>query len=238
MRAAFIEATGPPESIRVDELPRPPIGPARGARQGRRGGPQPDRPVHPVGSGRDAAVVPVHHRLRPGRDGRGARPGRDAVPGRRSGLGLEPGAAGPPGRDRRVRGGRRGLALPHARAARRCRGRGHGPGRDHGAPRACSSSAGSGRARRSTSPAAAAASARWSSRWPRPPGPAWRPRPAAPSELALCRELGADLALNYKTDDIPARLREFAPDGIDVWYETQREPNLEVSIPLLRSGAG
>ncbi len=53
-------------------------------------------------------------------------------------------------------------------------------------------------------------------------------------KLALCRELGADLALNYKTDDIPARLREFANEGIDVWFETQREPNLEVSIPLLR----
>jgi NADPH2:quinone reductase len=52
--------------------------------------------------------------------------------------------------------------------------------------------------------------------------------------IELCRGLGADLALNYKTDDVPARLREFAPDGIDVWYETQREPNLEVSIPLLR----
>jgi len=55
-----------------------------------------------------------------------------------------------------------------------------------------------------------------------------------PDRVELCRQLGADLALNYKTDDVPARLREFAPDGIDVWYETQREPNLEVSIPLLR----
>ena len=54
------------------------------------------------------------------------------------------------------------------------------------------------------------------------------------AKLALCRELGADLALNYKTDDIPARLREFAPEGVDVWYETQREPNLDVAIPLLR----
>jgi NADPH2:quinone reductase len=56
----------------------------------------------------------------------------------------------------------------------------------------------------------------------------------SPEKLDLCRKLGADLALNYKTDDIPARLREFAPDGIDVWYETQREPNLEAHIPLLR----
>jgi NADPH:quinone reductase len=56
----------------------------------------------------------------------------------------------------------------------------------------------------------------------------------SPEKLELCRNLGAELALNYKTDDLPARLREFAPDGFDVWYETQREPNLEVSIPLLR----
>jgi len=51
---------------------------------------------------------------------------------------------------------------------------------------------------------------------------------------ALCRDLGADLALDYKADDVPARLREFAPDGVDIWFETQREPDLETSIPLLR----
>jgi NADPH2:quinone reductase len=56
----------------------------------------------------------------------------------------------------------------------------------------------------------------------------------SPERVDLCRSLGADLALNYKTDDIPAKLREFAPEGVDLWYETQREPNLEVSIPLLR----
>ncbi len=56
----------------------------------------------------------------------------------------------------------------------------------------------------------------------------------SPERVELCRSLGADLALDYKTDDIPARLREFSPDGFDVWYETQREPNFEVSVPLLR----
>jgi len=56
----------------------------------------------------------------------------------------------------------------------------------------------------------------------------------SPERVELCRSLGADLALNYKIDDIPARLREFVPEGVDVWYETQREPNLEVAIPLLR----
>jgi len=56
----------------------------------------------------------------------------------------------------------------------------------------------------------------------------------SPERVELCRRLGADLAMNNKTDNIPAGLREFAPEGIDVWYETQREPNLEVSVPLLR----
>ncbi len=56
----------------------------------------------------------------------------------------------------------------------------------------------------------------------------------SPERAEQARALGADLALNYKTDDIPARLREFAPDGIDVWFENQREPNFDVAIPLLR----
>jgi NADPH2:quinone reductase len=56
----------------------------------------------------------------------------------------------------------------------------------------------------------------------------------SPERAELCKSLGADLALNYKTDDIPAKLREFVPEGVDVWYETQRDPNLEVSVPLLR----
>lgn len=55
-------------------------------------------------------------------------------------------------------------------------------------------------------------------------------------KVALCRSLGADAAWNYRTDDLPVRLREFAPDGVDVWYETQREPNLEVAVHLLRKG--
>jgi NADPH2:quinone reductase len=56
----------------------------------------------------------------------------------------------------------------------------------------------------------------------------------SPERVEFCRRLGADLALNYKTDDVPVALREFAESGIDVWFETQREPNLEVAIPLLR----
>ena len=56
----------------------------------------------------------------------------------------------------------------------------------------------------------------------------------SPEKVELCKTLGADLALNYKLDDIPARLREFAPEGVDLWYESTRDPNLEVNLSLLR----
>jgi len=43
----------------------------------------------------------------------------------------------------------------------------------------------------------------------------------------ICRNWGADLVLNYKTDDVPAGIKEFTKGhGVNVWYETQREPDL------------
>jgi NADPH2:quinone reductase len=50
----------------------------------------------------------------------------------------------------------------------------------------------------------------------------------------LCRSWGTDLVLNYKTDDVPARVQEFTGGkGVNVWYETQREPDFVKTIPLL-----
>ena len=72
MRAAYIEQTGPPEVIQVGDLPGPNRGRAR-CWSGSARPAQPDRPVYPVGAGGDAAVVPLRHRLRPGRDGREGR---------------------------------------------------------------------------------------------------------------------------------------------------------------------
>jgi NADPH2:quinone reductase len=53
------------------------------------------------------------------------------------------------------------------------------------------------------------------------------------AKVQLCRELGADLAINYKTQDVDAAIREFAPKGVNVWWETLRDPNFERAIPLL-----
>jgi NADPH:quinone reductase len=52
-------------------------------------------------------------------------------------------------------------------------------------------------------------------------------------KVRKCQELGADLAVNYKTDDVDARLKEFAPHGINAWWETLREPNFDRTVPLL-----
>lgn len=45
--------------------------------------------------------------------------------------------------------------------------------------------------------------------------------------------LGADRAVNYHTEDVDEAIKHFAPDGVDVWWETLREPNFERAIPLL-----
>ena len=37
-------------------------------------------------------------------------------------------------------------------------------------------------------------------------------------------ELGFDGAINYKTDDIPAKLDELAPDGVDIYFENTGGP--------------
>jgi NADPH2:quinone reductase len=49
----------------------------------------------------------------------------------------------------------------------------------------------------------------------------------------ICRELGADHVLNYKTQSVDQAIKSFAPTGVNVWWETLREPNFERTIPLL-----
>lgn len=55
----------------------------------------------------------------------------------------------------------------------------------------------------------------------------------SPEKVELCRELGADLVINYKSEDVDAAVKAFAPDGVNVWWETLRDPNFERTIPLL-----
>lgn len=55
----------------------------------------------------------------------------------------------------------------------------------------------------------------------------------SPEKVALCRQLGSDVVVNYKTEDVDAAIKAFAPEGVNVWWETLREPNFERAIPLL-----
>lgn len=49
----------------------------------------------------------------------------------------------------------------------------------------------------------------------------------------VARQLGADLVLNYKTDDLDAKIKEFTGgNGVQVWYETQ-PPDFMRAVPLL-----
>jgi NADPH2:quinone reductase len=52
-------------------------------------------------------------------------------------------------------------------------------------------------------------------------------------KAAACRDLGADLAINYKTQDVAAAIKEFAPEGVNVWWETVREPDFDKTVSLL-----
>jgi NADPH2:quinone reductase len=50
----------------------------------------------------------------------------------------------------------------------------------------------------------------------------------------MCRKWGADCIINYQTDHVDARIKEFTKDqGVNVWYETQREPDFVRTFPLL-----
>jgi NADPH2:quinone reductase len=53
------------------------------------------------------------------------------------------------------------------------------------------------------------------------------------AKAELCRQWGADV-LNYKTDDLVPKIRELTGgQGVHVWYETQREPDLVRTVDLM-----
>lgn len=52
-------------------------------------------------------------------------------------------------------------------------------------------------------------------------------------KAAKAREFGADVVINYKTEDVTAAIQRAAPNGVDVWWETLREPDFEKTFSLL-----
>ena len=235
MRAAYIEQTGPPEVIKVGDLPRPEPGPGQVLVRVRAVA------LNPIDLYIRSGLVamPLAFPYIIGCDLAGTvekvGPGVHAVRVGRSRLGLEPGAARPPGRRRGIRGRRRGLALsrrpPCCRTPRPRRWPWSGSRPTSGLFQFGQLKTGElglrprrHRRRRLDG---------------RPDGQGGRgPRRDRRRQPRAARALPPARAPTWpsttRPTTSPARLREFAPEGIDVWYETQREPNLEVSIPLLR----
>ncbi len=52
----------------------------------------------------------------------------------------------------------------------------------------------------------------------------------------LCQSLGADLVLDYHSASLDDELKAFAAShgGLDVWWETQREPTLDRAVGLMK----
>ncbi len=54
-----------------------------------------------------------------------------------------------------------------------------------------------------------------------------------PPKAAWCRELGADRVIDYRREDIEQALHEFAPHGIDIYWDATGKPNLELAVSVL-----
>jgi NADPH2:quinone reductase len=52
-------------------------------------------------------------------------------------------------------------------------------------------------------------------------------------KVAALKQLGAGTAVNYKTDDVASAVKTFAPDGVNVYWETVREPDFDKIVSYL-----
>ena len=55
----------------------------------------------------------------------------------------------------------------------------------------------------------------------------------SPGKAERCRELGADEVILYREQSVEDSLKQVAPQGVDVWWETLREPDFDLAIGCL-----
>ena len=55
----------------------------------------------------------------------------------------------------------------------------------------------------------------------------------SPEKAERCRQLGADEVIQYKTEEVPAAVKQFAPQGVNVVWETLREPDFDKLVSYL-----
>ncbi len=56
---------------------------------------------------------------------------------------------------------------------------------------------------------------------------------SSPEKAAWCRSLGADLVIDYRRENVREALREFAPSGVDVYFDTTRKFDGELAVESL-----
>ncbi len=54
-----------------------------------------------------------------------------------------------------------------------------------------------------------------------------------PDKGALCKQLGADHVVDYHTENIADTVRQLAPNGVNVFWETLREPDFDLAVSLM-----
>ncbi|MFT3920987.1 MAG: NADPH:quinone reductase [Myxococcales bacterium] len=52
-------------------------------------------------------------------------------------------------------------------------------------------------------------------------------------KIAVLKKLGVDLPLNYKTDDVAVAVKATVPNGVNVYWETVREPDFDKIVSYL-----
>jgi NADPH:quinone reductase len=55
----------------------------------------------------------------------------------------------------------------------------------------------------------------------------------SPAKAELCRQLGAEVAIQYRNPQVDAELKQAAPGGVQVWWETRREPDFDRAVAAL-----
>lgn len=52
-------------------------------------------------------------------------------------------------------------------------------------------------------------------------------------KVEYCKSLGADEVIEYRHENLHDHIEQAAPDGVDVWWETCREPDLQLAVGSL-----
>jgi NADPH2:quinone reductase len=52
-------------------------------------------------------------------------------------------------------------------------------------------------------------------------------------KMEICKKLGADFVFNYKKNDLTSEVKRIFPKGVNIWWETSREPDFDKIIPSL-----